>query len=103
MTSNKALILIRHHIRKMYRKPLHSERLDRTKYQHRVYMNWAANEIESYIDRHRNWEPINAVEEFRYMMDKLACSAKDSKKNFMFSTAYDVATDILDVLLSEES
>lgn len=102
MTSNKALIIIDSHIRRYYLKPVKTYGMDRFQYREADYKNWAATEIRKYINEHRKSEPINAVEDFRYMMDHLACAAKDAKRSYMFSVGYDVATDILDVLLGGE-
>lgn len=101
MTANKALILIDKYSRKFYRKPIRDNSVSRDVYNQRVFGNWAAMEIRDYIDKHRDWDPLMAVEEFRYAMDNFASSSTKSKNNFMFSVACDVATDILDMLLSE--
>lgn len=104
MKINKAIVLIDKHIAKYYKaptRPIRFNGMDLIKFQEASYKRWAAREIRDYLDRHRKHEPINAVEEFRYSMDQFACSTKNPRKNFMFSVAYDVATDILDMLLME--
>lgn len=64
------------------------------------YKYSAINEIKLYLKKHENKDPISAAEEFRYKMDCFASETKNGNANFMFSIYYDVATDVLDVLLS---
>lgn len=101
MMMNKALKLIGYHNRKYYKRPFKEYGMDKDLYKEREYKYQAANDILNYLNNHRDWEPLNAIEEFRYTMDTLATATKSSKKNYMFSVAYDVATDILDMLLME--
>ena len=101
MKINKAIVLVDKHIAKHYKKPTRYYGMDRVKFQQQSYAHSAAIELRDYLDKHRTHEPIGLVEEFRYAMDNFACASKTSKQNFMFSVAYDVATDILDMLLME--
>lgn len=64
------------------------------------YSSSAIKEIKFYLMEHKNEDAINAIENFRYLMDCFACEARNGSANFMFSVYYDVATDVLDVLLS---
>lgn len=66
---------------------------------HQSYSRSAINEIKFYLMEYENEDPIKLIEDFRYKMDYFACETKNSMANFMFSTYYDVATDVLDVLL----
>lgn len=63
------------------------------------YSTWALHELKLYAMKNTKEDPITCVENFRSMMDKLACEAKTSEANFMYSTCYDVATDVLDMML----
>lgn len=67
---------------------------------HQSYSHSAINEIKFYLMEHENEDPIKAIEDFRYKMDCFACDTKNSMANFMFSTYYDVATDVLDLLIT---
>lgn len=62
-----------------------------------IYSRWAANEVLGYVKLHNDISAIQAVEEFIAKMDKYACL--DNKNSYIFSVAYDIATDILDLLL----
>lgn len=65
------------------------------------YSRWATEEIIVYILSHVNLTPLEAVEEFRNLMDDYATRDKCDKQNsYIFSVAYDVATDIYDILLT---
>lgn len=101
MTANAAIIVIDKCLRRSYRKPLRCQEKNNAVYLQKLYGNWAVGEIRDYINNHRDWDPLMAVEEFRYAMDTLATSSKKSKNHFMFSVAYDVASHILDELITE--
>ena len=65
------------------------------------YSRWAAEEIIVYILSHVNLTPLEAVEEFRNLMDDYATRDRYDKQNsYIFSVAYDIATDIYDILLA---
>lgn len=87
---------INHHVCCYYRGPKsYSVKSDAFKQQ--SYQSWAAVElINKLMKDYRH--PIRVVEEFKDEMDELACSK--IKDRFMFSVAYDVANDILDLILS---
>lgn len=63
------------------------------------YTHSAILEIERYLKEHVNRNPIDAVEDFRGLVGDYACQAKNEMICFMFSVYYDVATDVLDVLI----
>lgn len=65
----------------------------------RSYTHSAILEIDRYLRNHMNKNPIDAVEDFRGMVGDFACQAKDEMVAFMFSIYYDVATDVLDILI----
>lgn len=48
----------------------------------------------------RNKSPIDLMEEFRQLMDEFSCKGSNENARFMFSVYYDVATEVLDVLIS---
>lgn len=71
----------------------------RTDFEYQSYKNSAMNEIKMYLMEHEKENPISAIESFRDQMNSFACKTKNGNSNFMFSIYYDVATDVLDVLL----
>lgn len=60
----------------------------------------AMNEIERALLMNQNKDPFDVVDEFRSEMDRMACGAKTSESNFMYSVYCDVANDVLDMMLS---
>lgn len=74
----------------------HRKRAD---FEYQSYARSAMDEIRFYLMEHENENPITAVENFRYMVDGFACKTKNGGANFMFSVYYDIASDVLDVLL----
>lgn len=75
---------------------------NKTLFAQKSYSNWAKKEIDRYLAQNKG-DSIDAVEEFRSMMDSFACNAKTAEANFMFSVAYDVATDVLDGLIGDQN
>lgn len=67
----------------------------------RSYARWAAQECYVWCLSHIDTPIISAVEEFRDRMDDYSTRPHDDRDtSVMFSIAYDVATDILDILLA---
>lgn len=64
------------------------------------YSRSAMNEIKLYLMENDQKDPISVLEDFRYMVDHFPCNTEDADANFMFSVYYDVATDVLDTLLT---
>lgn len=62
----------------------------------RCYEQWAIEEILSHI-KSSNKRVLDAVEEWRDMVDDFAC--KNTKSSYIFSIAYDTATCVLDALI----
>lgn len=85
-----------------YKPPSSYYHRKRIEFERQSYTRSAMDEIRFYLMGHENENPITAVEDFRYMVDCFACKTKNGEANFMFSVYYDVATDILDVLLGME-
>lgn len=63
------------------------------------YKRWAIGELRDFVEQRIYSRPIDSVEAFRKRMDNYACMAKTEEAKYMFSTAYDVVTDILDMML----
>lgn len=79
--------------------PPKTYQMNKGKFMHRSFKSWAIKEIRIYILTNFDLSAIEALEQFRQMMDDFACQSTNGTNSFMFSTAYDVATDILDTLL----
>lgn len=75
----------------------------RYEFRQRCYANWAAMEILGLIQRCPQVEMIGAVERFSrkvYRFSRIDHADKDD--GLIFATAYDVATDIIDILRAME-
>lgn len=64
------------------------------------FKRWAVNELEAYISHCKTKDALSAMEEFRWFMDQCAVRAHTDSSNQLFSTAYDVVTDILDHIIT---
>lgn len=62
------------------------------------YSRYAAEELYYYVEKHDDISPIQAVEQFSKLMDEYSCSVKNKEMSFVFSVAYDIAVDVLDIL-----
>ena len=82
-----------------YKSPTSYYHRRKVDFEYQSYKRSAMDEIKFYLMEHENEDPVSAVEEFRYTMNSFACETKNGGANFMFSIYYDVATDVLDVLL----
>lgn len=71
----------------------------RINFDYQSYIYSAMNEIKFYLMEHDDQNPISVMEDFRHLVDCFACDAKTAEQNFMFSVYYDVASDVLDMLL----
>ena len=61
------------------------------------YSKWAANEVLNFVKNRPRTPPVFSVETFASMMDEYACMNQGT--SYIFSIAYDIAMDILDMLL----
>ena len=66
----------------------------------RSYARWAIKELIKILSSNEKISPLSVVEKFRHQMDTYACRKKIT--SCIFSTAYDVADDILNKLTSGE-
>lgn len=72
--------------------------IKRKYFDQKSYSNWAANEVLLYVQKHSDMSPIEAIEEFAKKVDRY--SVKNPNTSYIFSVAYDVAMDILDVFIA---
>lgn len=80
-------------------KPLPSYHGNKKIFYYVSYMNSALDEIKAFILKHRDQNIVSTMEDFRSLMDDYACEARTPSQNFIFSIYYDVATNILDMVL----
>lgn len=64
-----------------------------------AYQKWTLEEIQRKIIDHPNQSVITLLENFRDDLDDFACIALTPEANEQFSTAYDICTDILDMVI----
>lgn len=63
------------------------------------YTLWAANEILVAVLNNTEWTPMRSVEEFKCLVGKYAQKVTPyDDRGMIFNIAYDVATDISDIL-----
>lgn len=68
-----------------------------------AYSRWAADEIIMHILSHTDWTPMKAVLDFKGIVEQYMCIPTNfSEANFIFDIAYDVACDIVDILVAME-
>lgn len=72
----------------------------RINFETQSYRHSAIREILFYLLDHVDESPISAIEDFRRLVDGLSCIGPNENVRFMFSVYYDVATEVLDVLIS---
>lgn len=82
-----------------YKPPSSYYHRKRAEFEHQSYARSAMDEIRFYLMEHENENPITAVENFRHMVNDFSCETKNVEAKIMFSVYYDVASDVLDVLL----
>lgn len=65
------------------------------------YSRYAANRILQLLYEHPEWSAMRAVEEFRYTMSKYMYKPTNYPEiHGIFQAAYDVATDLSDILMA---
>lgn len=97
----KHVLLIISKYRDDWYKPPTSYKQKRVDFEYQSFKRSACEELILYLSSHSDQNPISAIEDFRHMMDDFACRSKTSSANFMFSVYYDVATDLLDVMIMQ--
>lgn len=63
------------------------------------YSLWASNELIRIFQENEELSPVYLTEQFLRKMDSYSCM--NSETSFMFSTAYNVAENIYDLLLND--
>lgn len=64
------------------------------------YGRSAVNEILIYLEKHSDVDLYTNITNFRNMMDEFTLRANTQDTNFFFSCYYDVATNVLDTLIT---
>lgn len=80
--------------------PPHTYKIKKIDFMLKSYSRSAMEEIKLYLMGNDQKDPISVIEDFRYLVDDFACNTENADANFMFSVYYDVATDVLDTLLT---
>ena len=94
------LFMLDQHRDRWYKSPESYYDKKKVNFEYQSYKRSAIDEIKIWLLDHRDQNPIDAVEDFRHQVDIFACETKNGGANFMFSIYYDVATDVLDMLIS---
>lgn len=63
------------------------------------YTKWATREIERYVAQNKGRPIVEVLEEYCHKMDAFACQARTDEAKLMFSVAYDVGMDVLDIYI----
>lgn len=100
MMTNHYILSVIDTLREGWYDPPTSYQMKKIDFEYASYRRTALDEIKFYLLEEKKEDPIKMIEDFRQMMDDFACQTKNGTANFMFSTYYDTATDVLDVLLS---
>ena len=90
MNNSKAIAIVLEYISKLERPGKHQPLLYFAFYS---YSRWAAKELLKELEQHSDMPAIDVVDHF---------STMNKDTSFCFSTAHDVATDILDELILEK-
>lgn len=70
-------------------------------FMYQSHRHWAIKEIKLYFEERIDQDPLYLIENFRRMVDYYSCKTKVKELDIMYSVAYDVATDVLDVLINK--
>lgn len=91
----KILTAVRYFILENYKRPTYY-RLYRGWFTQQSYSYWAAYELLSYLRKNPHKDPYIAVHDFRDIFNEARCLNKPN--GYMYEMAYDVATDVIDML-----
>ena len=78
---------------------VHTKKTKPIDLEYHSYMRSAIDEIKRYILESEDQNTFKILDDFRCLMDDFACSASTPNAGMMFSVYYEVATDVLDILL----
>lgn len=95
MTLEKALSILDTLKKGWYSRP--TNYMAKNSFIQQSYSRSAILEIERYILKHKDQDPSYALDDFRKMVDDLACKTG----SHIYSIYYDTATDILDTFIIE--
>lgn len=97
MTSERALFIIDELLNEWFPPPT-SYMAKNVIFRMMSYQNWAVKELRDYVYQHKKDSIMDTIEDFREKLAAGASRAKNSEVNFIFCTAYDAVSCILDVL-----
>lgn len=84
---------------KMYQFTTKPKLYDKDDYRACIYGLWALQELRRYLIDRGKYAPQLIIEEFRWLMDQYCCNAKCIDASYMFSIAYDISTEMLDLCI----
>ena len=96
MSLNNVIRMLDEEIATWYPHP--GKRMQMWKFEMASYRRWAIEECRRYLLQNSDWPPVIAMENFRALMDEAACEATTASQNYTFSIAYDIATEVLDMI-----
>ena len=71
-------------------------------FQQQSYSSFFMDVIIDCLRRNRGRPKTDVVEEFRSKMERFSCQSGNGHSKWIFAIGYDVASDVLDHLISEE-
>lgn len=69
---------------------------DKREYKQNINDSWAITELREYLLQHIDQPLIQTLEEFQEEMRQFSCKTSNEKASILFSSAYDIATDMID-------
>lgn len=77
-------------------------RKDNVTFRLESYQSWAIRELLEYMYERQDQPVIETIEEFRAIMSDYGAKAHCDEQNFIFCSAYDAVSCVLDVLRNVE-
>lgn len=100
MTERAILNCLKKHIKERYLKPpTIKSYVKRCVFKQQSYQKWAALNFLQYLEN-SDLSIIDAIEEYIRVMDIYACNGNTEESRYMFSVAYDVASDLATIAYS---
>lgn len=85
-----------------YAKPRYYDgmkRMKETTIANQSYRRWALRELGDFLSSCPDHEPIFLLEKYRSVMNDKACNGKTEEFRYVFTMCYEVATEVMDMLL----
>ena len=84
-----------------YARPRYSgvKKMKETTLTNTSFRRWALGELRDFLASCPGHEPIFLLEKYREMMNNKSCEGKTEEFRYTFGVCYEVATEVLDLLL----